>query len=891
MALIAAKNQQVRESAPDDPVVISVALPRQSDRTLLSVQNMMGSLIGLGAFSLDVVGDFRGIRLMARCQGRMAASFRRALVGYYPQSRLDAVAPESDPLLLAPGEVAFSRSLRVEGLETLPIMTYDDSDIAMSGSDPILGLMGAMSSLREGERVLARLALRGLPRDWASEYRLLAMSGAGSVNQTMADQERAAAAQSEGGIDMVLLLPVIALGYVGFQAYSKYSQGDTFGAALWVGGSLAAAAAGGYVYFRFLKPKPPVYMDPRQVELRVSGAAFEAEAQLTVIQGAEWAESRAYDLLDDLSAAYAHFDNPIGSTFKQEETVRGVPEHYLKLADVGAQAPHPTGLAALGTLFKRQSSERSMLGAKEISALWHPTAAADETHSMERRTFRSIPPAYNEIVDGALVGENESGGVSRPVFFPDSALRSHHLYVASTRMGKSTMMRHIVEHKMRQKALGLDDDAIVVIDPHSDLVHGLMELCPPEIADQVRVIDLGDPDRVPGINLLDTAVFSDRDLTCDGIVHVAKGLWENWGSRMQNILEHLVKSLHEANSSMSDREKQYTLLDGHEALGSTREHIDFRNKLLRQVDDPYLKRWWRQEFEGWDDRLRTEACAPVQTRLAYYGSSIRARRIIGQPKSTLDIRETIQGGGILLVATSQAFVGRDVASLLGACVLNLVDAVIRNQGVLPPSERRGCLVVVDEMQSIPGVDYEGMLGEVGKFGGSLVVATQSLTKLDELSETMRDTLLANVSCLCAFRVSGTDATRLRVELGADRIEEHDIVGLPRHHCYARIPGPSGDPILVSMKVRPPSEGDPESFRAIRAEMPAYTRSVAEVDRLLRDRVSFGEEGESLEVSAGSGSAGGAGKSRPQSRQNRSARGRRESGGSAAGTRKNSHSNR
>ncbi len=102
-----------------------------------------------------------------------------------------------------------------------------------------------------------------------------------------------------------------------------------------------------------------------------------------------------------------------------------------------------------------------------------------------------------------------------------------------------------------------------------------------------------------------------------------------------------------------------------------------------------------------------------------------------------------------------------MASLLGACILNLVDAVIRSQGTLPANERRGCLVVVDEMQSIPGVDYEGMLSEVGKFGGSLVLATQSLTKLDELSMTMRDTILANIGCLGVFQVSGHDAQRLR----------------------------------------------------------------------------------------------------------------------------------
>ena len=50
-------------------------------------------------------------------------------------------------------------------------------------------------------------------------------------------------------------------------------------------------------------------------------------------------------------------------------------------------------------------------------------------------------------------------------------------------MGKSTLMHHIVAHKMREKAAGRDSDAIVVVDPHADLVAGLLQHVPPEIAD------------------------------------------------------------------------------------------------------------------------------------------------------------------------------------------------------------------------------------------------------------------------------------------------------------------------------------------------------------------------------------------------------------------------
>ena len=109
------------------------------------------------------------------------------------------------------------------------------------------------------------------------------------------------------------------------------------------------------------------------------------------------------------------------------------------------------------------------------------------------------------------------------------------------------------------------------------------------------------------------------------------------------------------------------------------------------------------------------------------------------------------------------------------------DAVIREQGSLPFERRRGALVVVDEMQSMPGVDYESMLSELGKFGASFVLATQSLAKLDDLSRTMRDTLLANVGCLAVFQVSGSDARQLVWEAGqgaGDRGRHHVAAGPP-----------------------------------------------------------------------------------------------------------------
>ena len=415
-------------------------------------------------------------------------------------------------------------------------------------------------------------------------------------------------------------------------------------------------------------------------------------------------------------------------------------------------------------------------------------------------------------------------GTPRKIHFPPDLLRRHHLYVARTRMGKSTLMRHVVVHKMREKAAGRDGDAIVVVDPHADLVGGLLEHVPESLIDRVRLIDLADERGAPGVNLLDTRIFSDRDRTADSVVRVCRGLWDQWGPRMQSILEQTVKSLHEANESM-DEEEQYTILDGLRILSDS----DFRSRALAKVNDPYLLEWWARDFGGWRRETRADALAPVQTRLSYYASSKRARAILGQSRSTIDLRRTIHDGDILFVSTAQGTAGRDVAALVGASLLNLVDAVVREQGSVPIEQRRGALVVVDEMQSMPGVDYESMLSELGKFGASFILATQSLAKLDDLSHTMRDTILANVGCLAVFQVSGNDARQLVWELGKERVSEDDITSLPVHHCYVRATVGRERMAAFSMMVRKPKEGDSRTADRIRAEAGSYVTEASDMD--------------------------------------------------------------
>ncbi len=783
--------------------LMSITPPRSGERTMLGVENLLSSIAIPEPFSLEIVGDGGGVSLLARC--RDGSFVRQQVGGRYPQARVNELSPEDEPLRLADGEQAWSMDLRLSGPEYLPLRSFRDDDLLDPGSDPLISVIGSLSDLEEGERLVARLRLLSLGPDWSGPHQEKANPRPAYDPNMSASSAQGDAQVNRRTMFHFALLALLVL--PALKAYLWIQAGETWKAILLGLGVMSLAALAGWGWWRFKKWRSGgKYRDPLMIKEKVSKLAYEAQLEVTAVLSEHGTEARAKELLRNVASAYGHYNNPAGASFRATKARPAVP-----ITD-----PLPP---ARGMFRSRQ-----VLGVRELAALWHPLGAADALPMVARSGARALFPASRNGSGGAYVGDTVVGK-RRKVYFPADAMGRHHLYVARTRMGKSTLMHHLVAHKMREKAAGRNDDAIVVVDPHDDLVNSLLRHVPEEIADRTYLIDLANDERSPGINLLDARIFPDRDRTTDSVVHISKGLWEQWGPRMQSILEHTVKSLHEYNTHPDTREdEQCTILDGLRLLSD----LKFRKRVLRRVSDPYVLGWWTRDFRGWSRTLKADAVAPVQTRLAYYATSKKARAILGQRRSTLDLRQVIAEGGVLLAATSQSAAGRDVSALVGASLLNLTDAVIRDQGRLSPERRRGALVVVDEMQSMPGVDYESMLSELGKFGGSFILATQSLARLKELSPTMQDTLLANVGCLAVFQVAASDARQLIGELDRDRLDEEDLVSLPTHHCYVRATVDGLRQPTYSLGVREPEEGSSAAAERVLARAETYTTTAEDI---------------------------------------------------------------
>ena len=307
----------------------------------------------------------------------------------------------------------------------------------------------------------------------------------------------------------------------------------------------------------------------------------------------------------------------------------------------------------------------------------------------------------------------------------------------------------------------------------------------------------------------------------------------SYGSRTENVLEYALKTLADANELLIETDpsqgpdRQYTLLDVVPLLRA----VSFRHSVLEQVRDSLLKDWWQHYYEPLDGHQQREITSSVITKLTKFASSRVARRILGQPRSTIDLREVIRSGQLLLINTASGVVGADLSELVGIVFLGLFEAALSEQAALSPSLRRRYLVLIDEFQVYRGANYQGMLAELRKYGGSFALATQSLAYLDRLERTLRATVLANIDHLFAFQMAGEDA-RLLHEL--DGIAEEEVTNLDDFQCYVKLSLHGHRLPVFSLNLDAPPGTDEEVAQLIRLRSrERHGRPAGVVDDLIR----------------------------------------------------------
>ncbi|HET9722022.1 MAG TPA: DUF87 domain-containing protein [Candidatus Saccharimonadales bacterium] len=466
-----------------------------------------------------------------------------------------------------------------------------------------------------------------------------------------------------------------------------------------------------------------------------------------------------------------------------------------------------------------------ILNIEELASLFHLPHTTVETPNILWATTKTAEPPPNVPIqvsgneqDISLMGVTNFRGTNT-VFGLYRADRGRHVYIlGQTGTGKSGAL----------ELLTLSDiyynQGFAVIDPHGDYAQHVLSFIPQNRVDDVVYFNPADTSYPIGFNPLEITDPSLKGHISSELVGVLKRLFaESWGPRLEYILRYsLLALLDYPNSTMLDITRLLT-------------DKKFRAHVITYIDDPVVKNFWVTEFASWNDKFAAEAVAPVLNKVGAFTANPMIRNIIGQTKSTFNIRKIMDEGKILIVNLSRGLMGEDNAGILGAMMVTKIQLAAMGRADMPMDERRPFYLYVDEFQNFATDSFATILSEARKYGLNLTVANQYIS---QMSEAVRDAVFGNVGTIVCFRISPDDSPFLQKYFepqfeGADLIQQHS-----RFFVTTMMISDEKAPPFSAKTLNLPTAPDDLSDRIVALSRERYTRNRSEVEQLVRQNAGL-----------------------------------------------------
>ncbi len=360
--------------------------------------------------------------------------------------------------------------------------------------------------------------------------------------------------------------------------------------------------------------------------------------------------------------------------------------------------------------------------------------------------------------------------------------RTKHVYViGKTGMGKSTLLENMAIQDIK------GGEGMAFLDPHGSTAEKLLEHVPIERIKDVIYFAPFDLEYPISFNVLEDIGADKRHLVVSGLMSTFKKIWvDAWSARMEYILSNALLALLEYPGA--------TLLGVNRMLSDK----DFRKKVVDNVSDSSVKSFWNDEFAKYTERQAAEAVPAIQNKIGQFTANPLIRNIIGQPKSSFDIRQVMDEKKILIINLSKGKVGEANANLLGSMLITKIylaamsraDASAKKLKELP-----NFYLFVDEFQSFANESFADILSEARKYKLNLTIAHQYI---EQMSEEVRAAVFGNVGTMITFRVGAFDAEVLEKEF-APQFTAEDLVNLGIYQMYLKlmIDGVSSVPFSAS----------------------------------------------------------------------------------------------
>src|SRR3989338_1795892 len=344
--------------------------------------------------------------------------------------------------------------------------------------------------------------------------------------------------------------------------------------------------------------------------------------------------------------------------------------------------------------------------------------------------------------------------------------RSRHMYIiGKTGMGKSTMLENMAIQDIQ------GGEGLAFIDPHGKTADLLLEYVPEHRIPDVLYFAPFDLNFPVSFNVMEDVGPDKRHLVANGLMSAFKKIWvDAWSARMEYILNNILLALLEYPDA--------TIIGVNRMLADK----EYRKKVVENISDPSVRSFWLDEFAKYGDKYMQEAGAAIQNKIGQFVSNPLVRNIIGQPKSSFDIRDFMDRKKILIINLSKGQVGEANANLLGSMLITKIYLAAMSRADKSEAEIAklpNFYLYVDEFQSFANESFADILSEARKYKLNLTIAHQYI---EQMSEEVRNAVFGNVGTTITFRVGPFDAEVLEKIYSPNFLIE-DIVNLGFAQIY------------------------------------------------------------------------------------------------------------
>jgi hypothetical protein len=339
--------------------------------------------------------------------------------------------------------------------------------------------------------------------------------------------------------------------------------------------------------------------------------------------------------------------------------------------------------------------------------------------------------------------------------------------IGKTGVGKSELLKKMILQDMK------NGEGVCFIDPH-DTIEKILELIPPERAEDVIIFDPSDTERPVGLNMLEAYTEEQKHFICTSIVGLMYKLYDPMktgiiGPRFEHAIRNAMLTVMSVPGT--------TFVEVVRALTDS----SYVQELLPKVQDPIVRRYWTDQIAQTADFHKSEVLDYIVSKFGRFVTNKMMRNIIGQSQSSFDFRKVMDEGKILLLSLSKGKIGEENSNFLGLILVPKILMAAMSRQDVPEAQRRDFYLYVDEFQNFATPDFAQILSEARKYRLNLTVANQFIGQMEE---EVKNAVFGNVGTLIAFRVGVTDANYLQHEF-QPTFNEGDLINVEAINAYVK----------------------------------------------------------------------------------------------------------